>query len=150
MPGTYSKLLFHIVFSTKNRANLIPPDFQPRVHEYLGGIVRSLRGAAPAIGGIADHVHLLVRWRTDESLAALLRTVKSRSTIWIRNELPAMHAFSWQEGYAAFSVSHSQSPAVERYIAGQAEHHRTRSFEDELRDFLKRHEIEFEERYLLG
>lgn len=150
MPGTYTRLLYHIVFSTKNRKQLIAPDVQPRLHEYMGGIVRAMDGTALMIGGVDDHVHMLVRWRTDESLATLLRTVKSRSSAWVHETFDELRTFAWQEGYAAFTVSQSQAAAVAGYIAGQVEHHRERSFEEELREFLQRHEVEFDERYLLG
>jgi REP element-mobilizing transposase RayT len=148
MPGTYTKLLYHLIFSTKRRANSIVPELQPRLHEYLGGIVRSERGVAHQIGGTADHVHLLVRWRTDETLATLLRKIKSHSSLWVHQTYPTMRDFAWQEGYAAFTVSESQFDAVERYIGSQEEHHRCQSFQEELIEFLKAHRVEYDERYL--
>lgn len=148
MSGTYTKILYHIVFSTKRRQPFITPEIEERLHEYMGGIVRSLNGVALRIGGVPDHVHLLIRWRTDETLAALMRTVKSQSSAWVHETFPGNREFAWQEGYAAFSVSQSQASAVDRYIAMQAEHHRRRTFVDELRDFLRAHEVEFEERFI--
>ena len=114
----------------------------------MGGIVRSMNGIAVRIGGMPDHVHLLVRWRTDETLAALMRTVKARSSAWIHDNFPELRGFAWQDGYAAFTVSQSQAAAVERYIATQAEHHRKHSFQEELIDFFRAHEIEYDERYI--
>ena len=105
MPGTYSKLLYHIVFSTKGRARLITPDIMPRLHEYLGGIVRSEMGVAYAIGGIGDHVHMLIRWRTDDALSNLMRDLKCNSSRWVHETFQNSQSFAWQEGYAAFSVS---------------------------------------------
>jgi REP element-mobilizing transposase RayT len=148
MPGTYTKLLYHVVFSTKHRARLITVELQPRLHEYLGGIVRGEKGMAIRIGGTADHVHLLIRWRTDESLATLMRNVKSHSSLWVHQTFPQMQEFRWQEGYGAFTVSQSQAEAVDRYIQNQVQHHRERSFEEEFIELLKVHGIEYDERYL--
>jgi putative transposase len=116
----------------------------------MGGLVRSMDGVAIAIGGVTDHVHLLVRWRPDEKLAELLRVVKSRSSRWVHDTFPALRDFRWQEAYAAFTVSKSQSKDVGNYIYAQAEHHRTVTFEEELRRFLTKHGIAFDDRYLLG
>ena len=112
MPGTYTKLLCHVVFSTKHRARLITPDLQPRLHEYLGGIVRGEQGTALQIGGTGNHVHLLIRWRADESLATLMRNVKGNSSRWVHEAFPGLGSFQWQEGYAAFSVSQSHCRRV--------------------------------------
>jgi putative transposase len=148
MPGTYTKLLYHFVFSTKRRQPLITTEIESRLHEYMGGIVRSMNGVAIRIGGMPDHVHLLVRWHTNETLAALMRTVKARSSAWAHDTFPSLRAFAWQEGYGAFTVSHSQASAVENYIARQVEHHRKRPFQEEFREFLRAHEIEYDERYI--
>jgi len=91
---------------------------------------------------------MLVRWRTDETLATLMRTVKARSSAWVHDTLPSLRAFAWQEGYGASTVSQSRLCAVEDYIAGQAEHHRQRSFKEEFLEFLRANEIEFDERYI--
>jgi putative transposase len=148
MPGTYSKILLHIVFSTKGRARLIMPDLESRLHPYMGGIARDERGVLFEIGGIGNHVHLLVGWRTDESVAALLRCVKGGSSLWVHQTFPAMQAFAWQEGYGAFSVSESQAERVQQYIRNQAEHHQVRTFEEEFVALLVKHRIEYEEKYL--
>ena len=148
MPGTFSQILLHIVFSTKQRAAMIKPVIQPRLYDYLGGIVREEKGTVYAIGGMADHVHLLVRWRTDRTVADLLRTMKGRSSLWVHKTFPAFNDFAWQEGYAAFSVSKSAEPDVKTYIANQIEHHAHRGFEEELLALLRAHEIDFEPRYV--
>lgn len=148
MSGTYSQVLLHVVFSTKHREPWLTPDVLPRVHEFIGGIVRSERGTALAIGGVADHVHLYLRWRTDDSIANLMRNVKARSSAWIHATFPALKAFAWQEGYAVFSVSRSQEDKVKDYIARQEEHHRTEPFKTELLTLLRKHGIEFDERYV--
>jgi REP element-mobilizing transposase RayT len=148
MAGTYSQLLFHIVFSTKNRAPWIAPDVASRLYRYMGGIVRAERGVLYDIGGIEDHVHLYLRWRPDGCISDFMRTVKARSSSWVHDAFPALREFAWQEGYSAFSVSKSQEDAVKRYIAGQAEHHQREEFKVELLRMLRLHEIEFDERYV--
>jgi REP element-mobilizing transposase RayT len=148
MPGTHSQILLHIVFSTKRREPWISAEVAERLYPYIGGIVRAERGVLYDIGGIEDHVHLYLRWRPDESVSNLMRTVKARSSLWVHQTLPKLAAFAWQEGYAAFSVSKSQEEAVKKYIAGQAEHHTKEDFKAELLRFLRAHEIEFDERYV--
>ena len=148
MPGTYSKLLYHIVFSTKKRARLITPDLQPRLYDYVGGIVRMERGIAYQIGGTLDHIHLLMRWRTDESVATFLRNLKSHSSRWVHETFPVCRSFQWQEGYGAFTVSESQVEVVTRYIMDQERHHAAKTFEQEFIELLKAHQIEYDERYL--
>jgi putative transposase len=148
MPGTYTKLLYHIVFSTKGRARLMTTDLEPRLQDYLGGIIRGEKGVCYQIGGTLNHVHLLIRWRTDESLATLLRNLKSRSSLWVHQTFPALQLFQWQEGYGAFTVSQSQVEAVNRYIANQEQHHHVKTFEEEFIDLLKAHDVEYDERYV--
>ena len=149
MPGTYSQLLLHVVFSTKGRTPWIDNDVAQRLYPYIGGIVRAERGLLYDIGGIEDHVHLYLRWRPDGSISELMRTVKARSTKWLRETYPSLADFAWQEGYSAFSVSKSQEQAVKKYIAGQAAHHKKEDFKSELLRILRAHGIEFEERYAL-
>lgn len=148
MPSTYSNILLHVVFSTKKRARMIIEDVEPRLHAYLGGIVRVEKGVSYQIGGTADHVHLLIRWHTDGKIGDLLRTVKSRSSAWLHKEFPVMSPFAWQEGYGVFSVSKSQADKVERYILNQAKHHRKMTFQEELIGLLDAHGIEYDDRYL--
>jgi putative transposase len=148
MPGTYSQLLLHIVFSTKGRAPWIKADVADRLYPYIGGIVRAEKGVLYDIGGVEDHVHLYLRWRPDGSVSDLMRTVKARSSKWVHETFPELAAFAWQEGYSAFSVSKSQEEAVKRYIAGQAEHHRKEDYKGELLRFLRLHGVEFEEKYV--
>lgn len=148
MPGTYSQLLLHVVFSTKGRAPLITQELAERLYPYMGGIVRAERGVMYDIGGVEDHVHLYLRWRPDESVSDLMRAVKGRSSGWVHDTFPALGAFAWQEGYSVFSVSKSQEAAVKKYIAGQHEHHKKEHFESELLRMLRAHEIEFDEQYV--
>jgi putative transposase len=148
MPGTYSQLLLHVVFSTKHRQPWIQPDVAERLFSYMSGIIRAERGVPYETGGAEDHAHLYFRWRPDGSVSDLVRTIKSRSSKWIHETLPHLTEFAWQEGYSVFSVSKSQEDAVKRYIAGQTEHHKAFDFKTELSRLLKAHGIEFEERYV--
>jgi REP element-mobilizing transposase RayT len=148
MPGTYSQLLLHNVFSTKGREPWITQDIAERLNPYIGGIVRAEKGALYDIGGARDHVHLYLRWRPDESISNLMRTVKARSSKWVHDTFPALGAFAWQEGYSVFSVSKSQEEAVKQYIADQAAHHTKEDFRSELLRMLRAHGVEFDERYV--
>lgn len=148
MPGTFHNLRFHLVFSTKHREPWLTDDIRPRVHDYLGGIIRGERGQPLEVGGVADHVHVLFSWRTDEALSVLARNLKANSSKWIHEMFPTLAQFRWQEGYAIFSVSESQSEKVRRYIRNQPEHHRAKTFKEELLALLRAHNVEFDERYL--
>jgi REP element-mobilizing transposase RayT len=148
MPQSYTCLHFHLIFSTKRRAPSITSDLQSRLYDYLGGILRGQNGCLLAAGGIPDHVHLLARLSKEMSVTEALRLLKANSSKWIHESFPEHRSFAWQTGYAAFAVSYSGLPAVKRYLATQAEHHRIVTFQDELRTFLQRHALEFEERYL--
>lgn len=150
MPGTFSNVLLHLVFSTKGRAELIDAELQQRLYPFIGGIVRDEGGVLMEIGGMPDHVHLLVRWKTDDSIASLLRNVKGRSSKWVNDERLCPGRFSWQEAYSVFSVSASQVEKVSAYIRNQAEHHRSRGFDTEIVGMLRAHGVEFDERYVLG
>ena len=148
MPGTYSQLLLHIVFSTKGRAPWITAEVAERLYPYMGGIIRAEKGVLYDIGGVEDHVHLYLRWRPDGSVSDLMRTLKARSSKWVHDTFQDLAAFAWQEGYSVFSVSKSQEEAVKKYIAGQAEHHRREDFQSELLRMLRAHEVEFDEKYV--
>jgi REP element-mobilizing transposase RayT len=148
MPGTYSQILFHVVFSTKHREPWITSDVAARLYPYMGGIVRAQQGVLYDIGGVADHVHMYLRWRPDETVSNLMRTVKARSSKWMHDGFERLAGFAWQEGYSVFSVSKSQEGAVKRYIAGQAEHHKKEDFKTELLRMLRVHQIDFDERYV--
>jgi putative transposase len=148
MPGTYSQLLLHVVFSTKHRERWITSDVAEHLYPYIGGIVRSEKGSLYDIGGIEDHVHIYLRWRPDGSISDLMRAVKAGSSKWIHETFPQLGAFAWQEGYAVFSVSKSQEEAVQKYLANQREHHAREDFPSELLKLLRAHEVEFDEQYV--
>lgn len=145
--STYLSLHYHLVFSTKNRASLIAEAWMPRLHEYLGGTVRGLQGTSQGVGGVSDHVHLLVGLKATHCLADFLRELKNASSVWVHEKIQEPR-FGWQDGYAAFTVGATSRDDVKRYIANQAEHHRVKPFREELRELLEKAEIEFEERYL--
>ncbi|MCA9278822.1 MAG: IS200/IS605 family transposase [Phycisphaeraceae bacterium] len=148
MPGTFSQILLHVVFSTKHRTPWMTPEIADRLYAYIGGIIRAENGVLYAIGGVEDHVHLYFRWRTDSPVSDLMRIVKSRSSKWIHETFPDLSMFAWQEGYSVFSVSKSQEEAVKRYIATQREHHAKEDFQSEVLKLLRAHQIEFDEKYV--
>ena len=145
---TYTQLLYHVVFSTKNRLPLIDGEVQQRLYPYLGGIVRDLRGVDHIIGGMPDHVHLLFALPPSVCVADALRTLKANSSRWIHETWPEKRDLSWQTGYGAFSVSRSGCDTVHKYIANREEHHRHRTFKQELIAFLEKHGIEYDEGYI--
>ncbi len=150
MPGTYSQILLHVVFSTKQRRAFITNDIQARLYDYVGGIIRAEKGTVYAIGGMPDHLHILLRWRTDGAISDLMRTLKPRSSRWVHETFRNSGGFAWQEGYAVFSVSKSAEANVKAYIENQAEHHRKRDFAEEFLALLHAHGIEYDERFVLN
>jgi REP element-mobilizing transposase RayT len=147
MSSTYLSLYYHLVFSTKNRESNITLAWRSKLHKYLAGIVNGLGAQCEIVGGTADHVHLLVKLRATHTLADFMRELKKGSSSWVHEEL-SKDNFSWQEGYAAFTVSASAVDEVRRYIENQEEHHRERSFREELKIMLQRSGVKFDERYL--
>ena len=147
MSSTYLSLHYHLVFGTKNREPLIAPQWRSRLHEYLGGTICGLGGFPQGIGGVADHVHLLVAIKATHRLCDLLRELKKASSVWVHEEIN-MPSFAWQDGYAAFTVSATARESVRSYIARQEEHHRQRSFREELVTMLNRAGIEYDPQYL--
>lgn len=148
MAHTFSDLLSHVIFSTKGRAASINDELRPRLHSYMGGIIRELGGTAIAVGGTADHIHILLRVPPSVSMADAMRVVKTNASRWIHETSPNQRLFAWQTGYGAFSVSESNRQAVIDYIASQEEHHRKTSFQEEYLAFLRRHGIEYDERFV--
>ena len=149
MPQSLASLYVHLIFSTKDRRPWLEEAWFPELRKYFAGTVRAQGSKLIAGGGTNDHVHLLLSMAKQVSLSDLVRDLKSNSSGWIHREFPEMHDFAWQTGYAAFSVSFSGRGQVQRYIENQREHHRRRTFEEELLAILKKHEMEFDERFLL-
>lgn len=147
MPSTHLSLHYHIIFSTKERRRLIRDEWRDRLHQYLGGCVKTAGGIPEIIGGVSDHVHLLIGLKATHCLADVIRDIKSNSSGWAHEELN-MRLFSWQDGYGAFTVSSSMRERVRNYIAGQEEHHRRVDFRDEYLKILELHDVEYDEQYL--
>jgi REP element-mobilizing transposase RayT len=135
----------HVVFSTKERRPWITPDIQDRLWPYLGGIARENKMKALKVGGVEDHVHVLLSLPSTLDIAKAVQLLKGNSSKWIHETLPKLKTFEWQEGYGAFSIGVSGVEDTIKYIENQAEHHRKQSFKDELKAFLKKHELEYQE-----
>jgi REP element-mobilizing transposase RayT len=147
MSQSLVKNLVHLVYSTKNRALWIPADVRPRLFAYQAGIFKEWESPAAVIGGMDDHVHALFMLSKNHPLKKIVEEVKKSSSKWMKRESKNAD-FHWQNGYAAFSVSESNLEQVKRYVLNQELHHRKMTFQDELRELLKRHRVEFDERYL--
>lgn len=148
MSRTYTHLLTHVVFSTKNREPLIEPDLKSELHAYLGGLTRSLKGKAYAINGMPDHVHILMSLPPVVSISEALRFIKANSSGWVHDKWAQRSSFAWQLGYGAFSVSKSNVHSVVTYIQNQEQHHQKIGFKEEYLYLLDKHEIEYDERYV--
>ena len=148
MSQSFTNLLYHLIFSTKDRRPIITLDYQPRLYDYIGGIIREVGGTSLGINGIEDHVHVVTKLRPDKALSDVLRVLKCNASGWMHDVFPSLAEFSWQRGYAAFTVSQSNVEDVRRYVAGQKEHHEKISFRDEFIGFLKENYIEYDERFV--
>jgi REP element-mobilizing transposase RayT len=147
MPSTHLSLHYHIVFSTKLRASIISRNWSRELHALLGGIAANLGAVPQEIGGMADHVHLLLSLRATHCLADVVRDLKANSSRWA-NDREREQGFQWQEGYGAFTVSAQNTPKVAEYIRNQEEHHRVRTFQEEYLALLNRGMVDFDDRYL--
>ena len=147
MSSTLTALYFHIVFGTKNRTQSILPAHQPDLHRYISGIIKNLNGHVHEIGGMPDHIHLLLGLTPSHCLKDVVREIKKSSSLWMHRDR-SITEFAWQDGYAAFSVSPSAVDSVARYIRNQEEHHRVKSFREELVEFYKAAGISYDPKYL--
>jgi putative transposase len=149
MPQSLSNVLLHVVYSTKNREPFLRDrKLRSELHAYLVGTLQNIACPALRIGGVADHVHALCRLSRTMTIAGLVEAMKTESSKWIKRHDSGVPDFQWQAGYAAFSVSPSNAESVQRYIEEQESHHQATTFQDELRALLRRHQIEFDERYV--
>ena len=149
MPQSLSSVYLHIVFSTKERFPFLSDrDIRSEVHAFLGGIAKKLDCPPLRVGGVSDHVHLLLGLGRGISQAEVIKELKRGSNLWIRERFPQIVKFSWQAGYGAFSVSTSNLDSVRQYIEKQEEHHQRYSFQDEFRSLLTKHGLSFDERYV--
>lgn len=146
MSHTYTNLITHNVFSTKDRAGLIKDEIKTELHAYLGGLVRELKGKPLKINGMSDHVHILATLPPTVSTADAMRFIKANSSKWVSEKFN--QAFEWQKGYGAFSVSRSGMDAVAEYIENQVEHHQKRDFREEFKALLRKYEVDFDEKFL--
>ena len=147
MSHTYAQNVIHVVFSSKERRKTISTEFQPKLWAYAAGICRKQEIFVQAIGGMEDHIHLLIQVPPSLALAKAVSVIKANSSRWANEE---GHKLTWQQGYAAFSVSASIVPAVVRYIQNQEAHHRKMSFDDEFLVLLKKHGVEFDPKFVFG
>ena len=147
MPSTHVSLHYHLVFSTKKRRGWISESWHERLYGYLGGIFRGLGGVAHEIGGTTDHLHILASLKAIHCLADIMRDIKSSSSEWVHSAI-GNSFFGWQDGYGAFTVSRSELETIKRYIRGQKEHHRKKTFQEEYLELLQQSGIEFDKRYL--
>ena len=149
MPQSLAQVIIHIVFSTKNRDPFLSDDdIRKEMHSYLGGTCNNLDCPVIVIGGVSDHVHILLKFSRNISIAKLVGEIKRSSSKWIKTKGGMLTKFSWQNGYGVFSVGRSEIERVKSYILNQEEHHRKRSFQDEYRKFLREYEIEYDEKYV--
>lgn len=150
MANTYTSLHYHLIFSTKNRMEWIKPELEQRVWAYIGGIARKHGMTALQVGGNADHIHALIMTPPTLSPSQIAQFLKGDSSKWIHQEFSDLRDFTWQDGYGAFTVSKSHLPEVVRYIQHQREHHRKKTFQEEYLEFLQKHGVEYDERFVWG
>jgi putative transposase len=148
MANTYSQIYIQIVFAVAGRENLIKSEWQPELYKYITGIVKNHGQKLIAIGGVENHVHILLGIKPNIALSDLVREIKANSSRFINERNFVRGKFTWQEGFGAFSYSHSQLRDVIRYIENQEEHHKKVTFKDEYLKFLQRYQIDFDEKYL--
>jgi len=148
LSSSHTQLVYHLVFSTKDRRPLITPKLQAELYPYFGGIIKDQRGKLLDVGGVEDHVHIVASLHPTTSVAEMIRLLKSNSSKWIRERRDFGRWLGWQTGYGAFSVSTSQVAAVRRYVVSQRPHHRKLDYKHEYLLLLKKHGIDYNERYL--
>ena len=148
MAQTLVSLMVHVIFSTRNREPFITPEIEPELFAYIGGILKNHESRLLDAGGTADHLHLLISQSKNLSLSSLMKDVKKDSSSWIKTKGRLFRNFHWQDGYGAFSIGKSDIPELKKYIERQKEHHRKRTFQEELIAFLDEYGIAYDERYL--
>ena len=148
MPGTFSQVFIHVVFSVKGRDNLIGKAWKDELHKYIAGIINGKQQKTLIVNGMPDHVHALIGMKPSMSISDLVRDMKNNSSKFINDRRYVKGKFSWQEGYGAFSYSHSQIRNVYDYILNQENHHRKKTFTDEYLEFLNEFNVSYDEKYL--
>ncbi|MCK8602203.1 IS200/IS605 family transposase [Desulfoferrobacter suflitae] len=148
MSSTLANLLYHVVFSTKERQKIILPDIKTDLYGYLGGVIRGEKGRLLKIGGTEDHVHILASFHPALSVSDMLRRMKGNTSRWLNENRSLAFRFSWQRGYGAFSVSESMVDVVSKYIDNQELHHKKMTFQEEFLALLSKHNVQYDERYI--
>ncbi len=148
MSQSLSKVYVHITFSTKNRQPLIIDDIKVSLFDYMGGICKGMESNPVVVGGCSDHIHILCLLSRKVAQMKLLEEIKKQSSKWIKTKGPAYSNFYWQEGYGIFSVNPTELEVVVNYIKNQEEHHKKTTFQDEYRAFLKKYNVDYDERYI--
>ncbi len=146
--GSFTQLTYHVVFGTKYRRPFITKSLREPLYEYVGGIIRAKHGQLLEIGGIEDHIYMLVNLAASVAVSDSVRDIKANSSRWVNDRPDQSMPFEWQKGYGAFTVSYSQVDVVRRYIEKQQEHHRKKTFQEEYVELLERHGIPYEQQYL--
>jgi putative transposase len=148
MPQSLTKILIHLIYSTKNRERILSDDIHDELHRYTAGILKELESPAILIISVEDHIHILYLHSRKCSPSKIVEEVKTGSSKWLKTKGPGYADFHWQNGYGAFSVSQSGVVEVVKYIEGQQEHHQRKTFQEEFREFLRRYEVPYDERYV--
>ena len=148
MAQSLSRLLIHLVFSTKNRVPALTPEIRTELHGYLAAVLRNHQCPALEVGGVTDHVHILLVLARTKTVAKVAETLKTSSSKWLKTQSGEFGGFFWQAGYGAFSVSQSEAARVIEYIRRQEEHHKKMTFQEEYRQFLARYEVAYDEAHL--
>jgi REP element-mobilizing transposase RayT len=148
MPQSLASILVHLIYSTKNREPWLLPEIDPELYAYQATVFQEMKSPALLINDTADHVHALFLLGRTVPLCDVVEEVKKQSSKWLKTKGPRLAGFAWQAGYGAFSLGESGVPAARRYIEGQKEHHRTRTFQEEFRTFLRKYKIDYDERYV--
>ncbi len=148
MPQSLANIYIHLIFSTKDRFPFLKDELREDLHAYMATVLSNLKCPAVLINSVKDHVHILFQLNRTVTLAKAVEEVKKSSSKWIKTQSPNLEKFAWQAGYGAFSVSESNTGAVANYIRNQQEHHRVKSFQEEYREFLEKHKIDYDEGYV--
>ena len=149
MANTFTQIYLQFVFAVQERASLIRPEWEDELYKYITGIVQNNKHKLIAINGMPNHVHVFIGYKPHQLIPDLLQDIKGSSSKWINDKHLVMGKFRWQEGYGAFSYSHSQIDRVVKYINNQEQHHRTHSFHEEYSQLLRKFNIPFDERHIL-
>jgi putative transposase len=148
MPQSLSLVIIHVIFSTKDRHPFLDPNIRPKMHAYLSTVTRNIGCEAYRIGGVADHVHLAIRMSRTITIADIVQELKATSSKWVKTQSHDLRSFAWQRGYGCFSVGPADVEALRAYIDDQENHHKTRTFQEEFRMFLKKYGVAYDEAYV--